>query len=135
MTSPTQKASSFQGKRYERLQAWQACHDLVQSTYGLTGDWPVDERFGMVSQARRAAFSAAANIAEGAAKRGPKEFRRYLDVAIGSLAELSYCLRLAKDLGFRSSERLGEAQTLCDHASRVTWGLYRVVAKRAMIQK
>lgn len=135
MTTPATKVIAFQGKRYERLKAWQACHDLALAIYTLTASWSADERFGMVSQVRRAAFSAAANIAEGAARRGPKEFRRFLDTSLGSLAELSYALRLAKELGFRSQERIGEAEALCDHASRVTWGLYRVVAKRAMTQK
>ncbi len=84
----------------------------------------------MIAQARRAAFSAAANIAEGAAKRGPREFRRFLDISVGSLAELSYILRLAKELDFPGREELGESETLCDHAGRLTWGLYRVVAGR-----
>ena len=121
----------YRGKRYERLTAWQACHDLVLSVYRLTEGWPDRERFGMIAQARRAAFSAAANVAEGAAKRGPREFRRFLDISLGSLAELSYTLRLARELNFAGREELGEAEALCDHAGRLTWGLYRVVAARS----
>lgn len=131
MTTTSQEKIAYIGKRYERLKAWQACHDLALSTYRVTAKWPIEERYGLVSQARRAAFSAAANIAEGAAKRGPKEFRRFLDIAIGSLAELSYILLLAAELGLPSPESIPETAALCDHASRLTWGLYRVVAKRA----
>lgn len=131
----TLPALPYTGKRYERIKAWQACHDLALSTYRATARWPADERYGLTSQARRAAVSAAANIAEGAAKRGPREFRRSLDTAVGSLAELSYLLGLAKDLGLSSGELLPETVALCDHASRVTWGLYRAVATKAATAK
>lgn len=131
MVTTARNADGYHGKRYERIKAWQACHDLVMSVYRLTDRWPDRERFGLVSQARRAAFSAAANIAEGAAKRGPREFRRFLDTSLGSLAELSYVLRLARELDFPSREGLGETETLCDHAGRLTWGLYRAVAAKS----
>jgi four helix bundle protein len=76
-------------KRYERLEAWQAAHQLVLLTYRVTKAFPREELYGLTSPARRAGFSVAANIAEGSAKRGPREFRRYLDIALGSLSELS----------------------------------------------
>src|SRR5438874_634131 len=83
---------------HERLHAWKLCHELVLAVYAATASFPKHELYGLTSQARRAAFSAAVNIAEGAAKRGPAEFRRFLDISIGSLAELAYALRLARDL-------------------------------------
>jgi len=131
MANGTIGLTVYRGKRYERVKAWQACHDLVLAVYRVTQRWPDTERFGMVTQARRAAFSAAANIAEGAAKRGPREFRRFLDMAVGSLAELSYTMRLARELGYPTRELLGEAEALCDHAGRLTWGLYKAVAEKA----
>src|SRR6266704_2236432 len=75
---------------YERFHAWRACDELVLAVYRITCACPRAELYGLTSQARRAAFSAAANIAEGSAKRGRAEFCRYLDIAIGSLSELSY---------------------------------------------
>ena len=83
---------------YERFQAWRSCHELAIATYRLTRDFPKHELYGITSQMRRAAFSAAANIAEGSAKRGCTEFRRYLDIALGSLSELRYSALLARDL-------------------------------------
>src|SRR6266567_9367315 len=74
-------------KRYERLEAWQAAHHLVLLTYRFTKDFPREELYGLTSQARRAAFAVAANIVEGSAKKGPREFRRFLDIAVGSVAE------------------------------------------------
>ncbi|HEX9705316.1 MAG TPA: four helix bundle protein [Gemmatimonadales bacterium] len=70
---------------YERFDAWRTCHELVLATYRLSATFPKHELYGVVSQMRRAAFSAAAHIAEGAAKRGRAEFRRYLDITLGSL--------------------------------------------------
>jgi four helix bundle protein len=108
---------------YERFEAWQLCHALVLEVYRLTRSFPNDERFGLTSQARRAALSAAANIAEGAGKRGRREFRRFLDITLGSLSELSYTLRLARELGFLTTEEWSEADTLRNRAGQVTWRL------------
>src|SRR2546425_12305135 len=83
---------------HERLQAWKLCHELVLAVYAATSSFPKYELYGLTSQARRSAFSAAVNIVEGAAKRGPREFRRFLDISIGSLAELAYVLQLVRDL-------------------------------------
>jgi four helix bundle protein len=79
----------------------------------------------LISQVRRAAYSAAANIAEGSARLGHAEFRKYLNITLGSLAELSYALRLARDLEYLKLEEWGEMEALRDHAARLTWGLYR----------
>ena len=72
---------------YRRFVAWQRCHELALAIYRATEHFPSAERFGLAAQARRAAFSAAANIVEGSAKRGSAEFARYLDMSIGSLNE------------------------------------------------
>ncbi len=118
-------------KPYTRFIAWQACHDLALAVRRLTAEWPVSERYQLTAQARRAAFSAAVNIAEGSARRGAREFRRFLDVSLGSLAELSYILLLARDAGVLTTAAYEEAEALRDHASRLTWGLYRAVAAKA----
>ena len=95
---------------YERVKAWEFCHQLVLSVYRATASWPKHETYGLVSQARRAAYSAAANIVEGAAKQGSREFRRFLDVSVGSLNELSYIFRLAKDLGLSPEAELQQIE-------------------------
>ena len=118
-------------KRYERLEAWQAAHQLVLLTYRVTKSFPREELYGLTSQARRAAFSVAANIAEGSAKRGPREFRRYLDIALGSLSELSYIFQLVKDLDLIEPTRWSDLDQARERAGRLTWGLYRSVRNRA----
>jgi len=116
-------------KPYERLDAGQAAHRLVLAVYETTQSFPRSELYGLTSQARRAAFSVAANIAEGSAKKGPREFRRYLDMAVGSLAELAYILRLVKDLGYLKDSAWADLDKARDQVGRLTWGLYTSIRR------
>ncbi len=114
---------------YERFAAWRECHALALKVYRATRGFPKDELYGLTSQARRAAFSAAANIVEGSAKRGSMEFRRFLDVSLGSLTELGYTLRVSKELGFLTEEYWAELDDLQNRARFLTWKLYESVSK------
>jgi four helix bundle protein len=117
---------------YQRIRAWERCHELCVAVYQTTGRWPPEERFGLISQARRAAHSAAANIAEGCAKKGSSEFRRYLNISLGSLSELSYTLLLAKELNLISDGEWRRLDGLHQRAGGMTWLLYKsLVAKKA----
>jgi four helix bundle protein len=102
----------------------------VLAVYEASSNWPSDERFGLIAQARRAAFSAAANIVEGSAKRGPREFRRFLDASLGSLAELSYIIRLTRELGFVTEATASSLDAFRDEAGKLTWGLYLYVSRK-----
>jgi four helix bundle protein len=117
---------------YQRFDAWKVAHDLTLDVYHVTKRWPAEERFGLTAQVRRAAHSIGANIAEGSAKRGSREFRRYLDISIGSLAELSYSLLLAKDLGYLSGSEASRLTGKLNRTSRVLWGLYRSISGRSL---
>jgi four helix bundle protein len=114
---------------HERLRAWELCHQLVLGVYRATEGWPVQERYGLTSQVRRAAASAPTNLAEGAAKHGSREFRRYVDIALGSLGETAYLLRLAKDLGVLSSEEWNSLDDLRKRAGGLTWRLARSLGR------
>ena len=114
---------------YERLHAWRECHALALAVYRATKGFPAEERYGLTSQMRRAGFSAAVNIVEGSARRGPREFRRFLDIALSSLTEVGYALRLTQEVGLLSEE---DWSTLNDHQSRarvLTWELYRSMGR------
>jgi four helix bundle protein len=115
---------------YERLDAWRACHALTIAVYAATRTFPLQERYGLVAQTRSAAYSLSANIAEGAAKHGRQEFRRYLDIALGSLSELTYGLRLAKDLGLLDDAAHADLDRLRDTAGKLTWPLYQAMGRR-----
>lgn len=109
---------------FERFEAWRLAHELAIAVYHVTSRWPADERFGLTSQARRAAVSIAANIAEGSARRGAAEFRRYLNMAIGLLAELACLLRIARDVGLLASVDWARLDSLRESARKRIWGLY-----------
>ena len=78
---------------HQRLKAWRSAHQLALETFFVTQSWPKRELYGVSSQTRRAALSVPTNIAEGAARLGRKEFARFLNIALGSLAELNYLLQ------------------------------------------
>jgi four helix bundle protein len=115
--------------RYERFEAWQKAHRLALTVYRLTQAFPRHELYGLTSQARRAALSVPANIAEGSAKRGRREFGRYLDIALGSLSEVSYLLLMARDLGLLSRDQWAEFDSLHTDTGKTLWGLYQAVRR------
>jgi four helix bundle protein len=117
---------------YERLLAWQVAHELALELFHVTDAWPARERFGLTAQLRRAALSAATNIAEGSAKRGSREFRRFLDIALGSLAEVSYLLRFSRDYGLLTTESWAPLEELRTRVGQLTWNLYAAVSQRAV---
>jgi four helix bundle protein len=116
---------------YERFEAWKITHQLALDVYLITEHWPKSERYELTSQIRRAALSAPTNIAEGASKRGHQEFRRFLDIARGSLSEVSYLLRFSKDRRILSQENFRTLDELRDRAGKVTWGLYNSLNRKS----
>ena len=87
--------------RHHSLVAWQRADDLFIEIHKLAGSrFPSDERFELSTQIRRAAYSVAANIVEGFAKRSDKERAHFLNIAEASLAEVGYCLHVARRLGY-----------------------------------
>ena len=75
-------------------------HSLTVDMYRCTRSLPEDERYGLISQMRRAAVSIEANIAEGCGRNGRMDFARFLQQAMGSATELECHLLICKDLGF-----------------------------------
>jgi four helix bundle protein len=82
------------------LQVWQEARLLVREIYAATAELPDDERFGLISQMRRAAVSVPSNIAEGAARGSNAEFVRFLLIARGSLLEIDTQICLCEDLAY-----------------------------------
>ena len=85
---------------YQDLEVWQRSINLAGMTYRLSARFPREERFDLTRQIRRSATSVPANIAEGAARHGTKEFLQFLGIASGSLAETETHLVLAQRLGW-----------------------------------
>jgi len=90
-------------RNYEDLHVWQKTHVLTLAIYKATRCFPNEERFGLTSQIRRSCASIGANLAEGCGRRSDGEIARFVHIAMGSGAELSYHLRLARDLDLLSN--------------------------------
>lgn len=102
---------------YRDLQVWRQALDWAEAIYEATAHWPRDERFGLISQIRRATVSVASNIAEGAARRSTGEFIQFVGMARGSLAEAETQLLLAQRLGYLPQS---DAQALLAASSEIS---------------
>lgn len=85
---------------FKNLTVWQKAIALVTRIYVTTQLFPREELYGLTSQIRRAAVSIPSNIAEGQARHTSREFRHFLSIAKGSLAELETQLIIAENLGY-----------------------------------
>ena len=114
---------------HETLLAFRKSYELGLAVLRSTESWPKREMFGLASQARRASTSVSINIAEGVAKRGRNELRRYLDIALGSLAETQVLISFAQDMGFISVPEAAALEERRAEAGRLVWGLYVATVK------
>ena len=89
---------------YRKSKAWQKCDDLAVAIYQATRTFPKEEIYGLVSQMRRAALSAGANIAEGSGRRTRKDYLHFLYQARGSLREVENYVHLADRLGYLNAD-------------------------------
>ncbi|MCX6035739.1 MAG: four helix bundle protein [Chloroflexi bacterium] len=95
-------------KDFRELKVWEKAHHMVLAVYKATEIFPRQELYSLTNQIQRAAVSIPANIAEGCGKSGDADFRRYLQIAMGSASELEYLLLLAHDLNYLGEEVYGE---------------------------
>jgi four helix bundle protein len=91
-------------RNYRELIVWQEAIKIAKTVYQLTGKFPKQETYALADQIRRAAVSVPSNIAEGQARKSPGDFRRFLHIALGSLAEVDTQLVLAQEFEYLSKE-------------------------------
>ena len=112
-------------KPHKNLDAWKLGFLFVKDAYNATALFPTEEKFGLVSQIRRAAVSIPVNIAEGAARKSKKEFLHFLYIAEGSLSELDTLIELSFELNFCSKEIAEKLLLLLESISKRIFGLIR----------
>lgn len=115
---------------HKNLDAWKKAMDLVEEVYKITLNFPQDERFGIISQLRRAAVSVPSNIAEGAGRRTDKEFVHFLSIAIGSLSELDTQIELSYRLKYISTEDHAGLTANIDDCKAIIFGLRKKIMQR-----
>ena len=110
---------------HRKLEVWKKSMMLAKEIYGATEEFPKSEVYGLTSQLRRAAVSVPSNLAEGAARRGNREFRQFINIAQGSLSELDTQLDLANMLGYLNPELHGKLMADVTDISKMLYGLAR----------
>jgi len=112
---------------YKDLLVWQKGIHLAKEIYRITQTFPNEEKFGLVSQMRRAAVSIPSNIAEGQARHTTKEFVQFVSHAEGSVAEMDTQVILAQELGYCSEERAAVASGLLSDLRKMLNALRRTL--------
>ena len=110
---------------FKKLIAWQKSYELSLEIYKITKDFPEHERFGLISQMRRAAVSVVANIAEGYERPHRKDYLKFLVIAKGSLSELETFLLLSRDLRYLKMDQYGQIAARREEVGRLLNGLIR----------
>lgn len=115
---------------FEKLEVWQVARKLTRQIYEITGSFPAEERFGLVSQMRRAAVSVGSNIAEGATRTSARDQAHFYQLGFGSLVELISQLILSCDLGFLTQENYESTRILAEETGNKLNALRNAALKR-----
>jgi len=115
-------------KTHKDLEVWRKGIDFVVKIYSDSEGFPDSERYSLISQLRRAAVSIPANIAEGFGRNHKKELLQFLNIAMGSAAEIDTLLLISRKLSYISDVRYDELTELLDHISRMLKNLSRSIS-------
>jgi len=116
---------------FRDLRAWQLAKALAVECTKAARKFPGGERHPLAEQLLRACYSVPLNIAEGSGRKGARKFRRFLDVAGGSLLEVQSAIDVARELGYVPVESYAQLDELASEAGKTLWGLLRNVSDRA----
>jgi four helix bundle protein len=119
MVDPKEKKS----RSYQDLRVWKAAVGVVKEIYQITQKFPQVEAYGLTSQIRRAAISIPSNIAEGQGRNSSKEFKQFLSISLGSLAELETQLIIAKEINYLEVKELRPLLMTLDEIRKMVRGL------------
>ncbi len=108
---------------HQNLDIYHASRQFVIECYKLTRQLPVEEKFGMISQIRRAALSVHLNIAEGASRKSEAERKRYFEIARGSVIEVDAALEIANQLNYLKEVDLNNLELLTVNCFKMLTGL------------
>jgi len=106
-------------RTFKELKMWQRGIEIVKDIYALTKKFPKEELYGLTSQMRRSSISIPSNIAEGFKRSHNKEYKQFLYITQGSLAELETQLIIAKELGYIKDSELSYIAEKIDHEAKM----------------
>ena len=117
-------------KDVKELEVFKLAHSLVLNVYKLTENFPQEERFGLIPQLRRSAYSIPMNLIEGSNRLNSKEYRRFVGIAKGSAGEISYQILLSRDLGYLSEEIFSELKNKYEIVIKMLTNLAKSLSKK-----
>ena len=120
-------------RNYKNIVAWQKADELTIQVYSVTRKFPREEILGITHQIRKASYSVAANISEGAARESKREYLHFLYIARGSLTETEYFLHLSHKLGYLSDSEFDSLSVMCNNAFGTLAGLIKSVKKETSV--
>ncbi len=112
---------------YKDLKVWKKADEFAFEIYKITKIFPKDEVYGLTSQIRRASLSIPTNITEGYDRKGDKELSRFINMAIGSMAETEYLLDFSKRLGYLKKAEYARIENIRAEVGKLLWGFYKKV--------
>jgi four helix bundle protein len=116
---------------HHTLKAWQHAERLAVECARAAQRFPDYEQHALADQLRRASYSVPLNIAEGSTRKGTREYRKFLDTAWSSLAEVQTALAIARDVGYVEPAAFGRLEALASETSKTLFGLLRKVSQAA----
>jgi len=117
------------------LKAWQHAERLAVECSKAAQRFPDFEQHALADQLRRASYSVPLNIAEGTTRKGTRDYRRFLDTAWSSLAEVQTALAIARDVGYVQPVEFGRLEALATETSKTLFGLLRKVSQASVRPK
>ncbi|MCK8816030.1 four helix bundle protein [Natroniella sulfidigena] len=117
-------------KCVEDLNVFKKAHDLTIALYKMTSNFPSEEKYGLVSQIRRASSSINSNLMEGSHRRTNPDYKRFIGIARGSVGELKYHLLLAKDLGYINGDDYLYFKSKIEIISKMLTGMLKSIKDR-----
>jgi four helix bundle protein len=115
---------------FKDLIVWQKSHQLTLEIYKVSLKFPSEEKFGLTSQLRRAAYSIPSNIVEGHSRKSKKEFLQFLNIAKGSLEELKYFIILSNDLNYITNKEQENLELLTEEVSKILYSFTKSLTER-----
>jgi four helix bundle protein len=115
---------------FEKLEVWQKAIDFADLVYKRTRRFPADERFGLTNQMRRAAVSISSNIAEGTSRMSQSDFRRFIEIATGSVFEVISQAFIGRRQGFLNEENFRALYTSAEEVGRMLSGLRKSLTSK-----
>ena len=114
-------------RNFKELKIWQKGFQVAINCFKLTSEFPAQEKFGLTSQVSRAGVSIPSNIAEGSSRNSDKDYKRFIEISLGSCFEAETQLLIAKELGFGEKQLTDDTLTLLAEEEKILSAFIRIL--------